>query len=353
MRVILHIGTEKTGTTSLQEFLHVNRARLLNHGVAYLQSPGLRNHRGVASFCSDDVDMDDYFLAHKLHDRRARERWRRQFKQRFDKEIRALPASVDTVIISSEHLSSLLIRPEELARLQDLLAPHFSPIEIVVYLRRQDKLACSIYSTRLKVGDPGEHIFHPTPASSNRYNYQSLLDRWSERFGKSALRVRVFEKKRLQGGDLITDFLGLLPVGDDTQFRRPQKHNEALSSEAQELLKILNEHMPKRLDGKLNPLDPFRVEFIQKLSAELPGKPLLPPMQEAIDFYHIFSASNQEVATQWFDGRFFDEDFSSYQQAPLDQYSKEQVSIALIKAMSETVTSYSKRLKSLRGILKR
>jgi len=35
MRLILHIGTTKTGTTSIQSFLHRNRERLLDQGVSY------------------------------------------------------------------------------------------------------------------------------------------------------------------------------------------------------------------------------------------------------------------------------------------------------------------------------
>lgn len=35
MRVLIHIGTHKTGTTSLQELLYANRAALLEHGILY------------------------------------------------------------------------------------------------------------------------------------------------------------------------------------------------------------------------------------------------------------------------------------------------------------------------------
>lgn len=46
--VILHIGAEKTGTTTIQEFLTLNRERLLAQGVHFPMSVGLKNHTRLA-----------------------------------------------------------------------------------------------------------------------------------------------------------------------------------------------------------------------------------------------------------------------------------------------------------------
>jgi len=45
---VLHIGTEKTGSKTLQECLHHNRELLLDQGVLYTRSAGLRNNRQVS-----------------------------------------------------------------------------------------------------------------------------------------------------------------------------------------------------------------------------------------------------------------------------------------------------------------
>ena len=60
MKAVIHIGTEKTGTTTLQEFLHLNRANLKNQGIAYLQSPGERNNRKLATYCMNHNNVDDH-----------------------------------------------------------------------------------------------------------------------------------------------------------------------------------------------------------------------------------------------------------------------------------------------------
>ena len=39
MKAVLHIGTEKTGTSYIQEFLYTNRKSLASLGFGLLQSP--------------------------------------------------------------------------------------------------------------------------------------------------------------------------------------------------------------------------------------------------------------------------------------------------------------------------
>ena len=38
MELIIHIGTHKTGTSSLQTFLATNRSVLIKHGIYYPES---------------------------------------------------------------------------------------------------------------------------------------------------------------------------------------------------------------------------------------------------------------------------------------------------------------------------
>src|ERR1044071_8432469 len=44
----LHIGCEKTGTTSIQRFLRANRELLAQTGVLYPRAPGEENQMGLA-----------------------------------------------------------------------------------------------------------------------------------------------------------------------------------------------------------------------------------------------------------------------------------------------------------------
>ncbi len=52
-RCVLHIGLEKTGTTTIQNRLASNRERLLERGILYPRSAGRSNHLHLVSACLD------------------------------------------------------------------------------------------------------------------------------------------------------------------------------------------------------------------------------------------------------------------------------------------------------------
>ena len=52
--IVLHIGSGKTGTTSIQRFLAQNRARLAELGLLYPQTPGRSRHYRLSLFIQPD-----------------------------------------------------------------------------------------------------------------------------------------------------------------------------------------------------------------------------------------------------------------------------------------------------------
>ena len=64
MKVVLHIGTEKTGTSTLQETLYLNRELLHQHGCHLLQSANKKNARLVPAYCLSDDHYDDFYENH-------------------------------------------------------------------------------------------------------------------------------------------------------------------------------------------------------------------------------------------------------------------------------------------------
>jgi len=58
MKCFVHIGTEKTGSTTIQEFLHLNRCLLMQFECLFTKSAGIRNNikLAVAAYNSDRRD---------------------------------------------------------------------------------------------------------------------------------------------------------------------------------------------------------------------------------------------------------------------------------------------------------
>ena len=61
MKLILHIGTAKTGTTTLQHWFASNRESLQVQGIYYPNSLGKVNHRKLSLFAINRVTSDRYF----------------------------------------------------------------------------------------------------------------------------------------------------------------------------------------------------------------------------------------------------------------------------------------------------
>ena len=61
MKAIVHIGTEKTGTTSIQKFLFQNRKKLRNGGFHFLQSAGSTNNRALPAYFIAEHLYDDFY----------------------------------------------------------------------------------------------------------------------------------------------------------------------------------------------------------------------------------------------------------------------------------------------------
>ena len=128
----LHIGVEKTGTTSIQSFLAGNRSALRAAGRLYPVTPGPVSHQGLVAFALDDDRVDGTRKSRGLVTAQEIADFRDEFVSGLLKEIPASGAS--EIILSSELLSSRVRSPAELARVQVLCAGIARNTKVVVYL---------------------------------------------------------------------------------------------------------------------------------------------------------------------------------------------------------------------------
>ena len=152
MRCILHIGTEKTGSTAIQQFLYDNTDALRSQRVHICQSAGEGNNRLLSGAFMDEEKQDDFLKGLNHKDIKTRRRWKTRVLKRFEKEARKAQKKCDVFIVSSEHFHSRLFSLVEVAALAEFLTPLFDEIEVICYLRRQDQMAVSRYSQALRAG---------------------------------------------------------------------------------------------------------------------------------------------------------------------------------------------------------
>jgi len=311
---ILHIGVEKTGTTTIQEFLHLNRKLLAEQEICFPRFMNLRNHWQMAVFCCNDKKSNQFTRINNIDDLEKRKKWKHDFNALFKEEMLKISGNYHTVIFSSEHLSTFLMEESEIQSLNKILEPFISSFIIIIYIRRQDLIASSMISNYARVGLSTTLPTGSEIVARHFYNYRRLLKKWSEVFGKENIRLRIFEKEQLIHQDLLQDFMQQAGIRQDEKFRLPQRLNTALSATAIEAAWLFNQKFPaqdKRSDFQL--LNKLRLEMIHQINEKYPGPGKMLLKNDAREFLNIYKNTNRKVAAEWF-GRekLFNEDFSMY-----------------------------------------
>lgn len=332
-RCVLHIGTEKTGTSTIQRFLTKNRKALARDGVIYPSVTGENGGTqwGFVACVQDSPWKTDVGLSLGIYSASDQEKYREELRVKLQREFAASPKA-DTLIISSEHLQSRLATTEAITRLKDFLDPWVDKFEIVFYLRRQDRMAVSFYSTKIKSGNAKPILF---PAAMNGpipyyFDYERLYNNWHAVFGAAAMRVRIFSPLEWVQGDLVQDFClvcGLLADGK----RMPVAENESINQLGVDFLLEVNKQIPSMIAGKRNPEHEALIQFVSRLCS---GKSYPASREEAMAFYQRFVDGNERLRKQVFPGRLeplFDEDFSDYLDKPeqLEPQYKNAVALAI------------------------
>lgn len=310
---ILHIGTEKTGTTTIQNFLSVNHKNLAKEGYLYTVSGGLNGSQfGYAVCAIAQPWQSDLGVYLQIHNQSDREQYHKKLLNSMCNEF-AINSNCHTLLISSEHFHSRLMTVDEIANLKELFFPYTEEFRIVIYLRRQDRVAVSLYSTMLKGGWNPPTLF-PNSINGNLeyfYDYEAIYNNWKQVFGNEAICVRLFERAKFVNSDLIDDFCSICEISKEGKSTPPNA-NESLNQSGVDFLREVNRQLPYQVDRKINHVH----EQISSIVANLcKGKHLLATQSEAKQFYAQYRPGNEKLKACLFPDQnpsLFDEDFSEY-----------------------------------------
>ncbi len=326
-RCILHIGTEKTGTTSLQRFLALNRDALMAQGVfvpTTLAPPdlaGALNHSDLAALALAEWRLDDPLrLRRNVTTPDALARFRADTAARLAAEIADAPADCDTLLLSSEHCHSRILLLHEVAWLFAFLAPFAASHQVLVYLRPQHELAMSQYGMQLLAGEFGAEMLPPLPypggyalartTDAAYFDHARLLSRWAAIFGRAAVSPVLFVADTLIGRDLLEDVSARIGI-DCTGFARPPRLASNVSAAAQSFLRAFLPIAAARAGGEAATMTGFVADRLRQTA---PGLGELPPRDAVARFMAQFAASNERVRIEWFPerGRLFDIDLAAF-----------------------------------------
>lgn len=139
------------------------------------------------------------------------------------------------IILSAEDFSAF--NPEDIQKVKNLLKDF--DIHVIAYLRRQDfrlqsKWAAHQINTQ-KIGqyDPFPIWLDQKPGRLKYYEYDVLLNKWEDAFGKERMVLRVLENSQLSGS-FFNDMLTACHVPDPDQY--PNSENKNLSRGIKEIV---------------------------------------------------------------------------------------------------------------------
>lgn len=240
--VYLCIGTQKTGTTSLQRFMVENKEALAMQGYCY---PDLE--LGMGSIYKN---RNGHFLAYISEEKDKTVRIEDNKKRRRDayKILAELAKKYSNIVLSDEIIWYQCNKikdfwPDMLEEFRNINCE----VKVVVYLRRQDEILQSLWNQRLKAITNVTQNFEKW-MQEKRYSWFPLdyfehLDKIASYVGEENLQVRVFERGQFEGEEnsLLTDYLKTLGITLNSEFvRNVQEPNYGLSGNFIELKRIMN-----------------------------------------------------------------------------------------------------------------
>jgi hypothetical protein len=311
--LVLHIGSSKTGSSSIQNFLHDNREHLADLGYLYPLTGGTWRHSDLARVIMSDADLAPLLSQRQGQSEPAtvRKKFRRQLIREIDQ------SGLSRVLLSNEILYR---RPDaaSLRRLRRLTDKIATSLRLVVYLRRQDDHMISRYQQMIWNGTEIRRLDeYAQQDTSFPYNYAARLRTWKRLLEPDEFIVRRFERNSFVSGSLVQDFLDA--AGVDVQvadLEQVPRLNESLDAESLEFLRLFNLYLVESEGATLGLIDDrFRVarraltSFVvqnnknRQVAArfrDAPTGPVLTLPGPVLDaFMKQWEASNQRVARQF------------------------------------------------------
>lgn len=229
-KLFLHIGFNKTGSTSIQKNLARNAEALKQQGIFFPFRPKAPYMQG-----RQHVPLAAAVPGRHVH-------WLRQHKRESLKTaFTTLRADLEeqdcnAAVLSTESFGGLDMDAAKVSWLTTQLPGY--DISVIAYIRRQDAYFLSAYQQRIKAGGTAAFRFaqHETMPA---LRFDRRLAPWREVFGSDRVLVRPFDPRFWPKGELFYDFLATIGASrKGLTLAAPA--NEGLDYRAVEIMRQLN-----------------------------------------------------------------------------------------------------------------
>ncbi|MCB1346035.1 MAG: hypothetical protein KDK09_12450 [Rhodobacteraceae bacterium] len=304
MRAVIHIGMPKTGSSSIQEFLKLNREALLSRGIRYAPlNPAFGSQfelaaTGVVGAGQTIRDAHSRLIL-QLPTPQAEAAYVDRYRQFLDDGLAHW--TEDLFIASSEHIQPWLHQAAMMQALDRFLTARFTDVRYVIYLRDQAELMISSWSERIRRGETLDFDTH-LDGRLKALNFNWIVTKWEEAVGADRLDVRLLTRDALVQGDLIHDFCAVMGT-PRAGLAEPARMNTALSTQEAAVRRRVNRWLPvRRRNGRFSPLHYGLVRALMLVRRGVLTPLTLPPEARTRIAQH-FARSNERLRARRFPDR--------------------------------------------------
>ncbi|MEM9228365.1 MAG: hypothetical protein AAGB10_02065 [Pseudomonadota bacterium] len=292
MKLVLHIGTEKTGTTAAQYWFHENTEVLRSQGIWYAQSLGLPNNRALSVIARPADAEEDGFHHFGLTSAEDHAAFCINTREAFKRDVAtAREAGARVFLISSEHCHSRLPLQGMVDQVYRIVSDLFDQIEVVCFLRPQIDTGLSLASTGSRVGNYVDklHLGHIKPENVF-YDFQKLVTRWADAFGPKAITLVPFKLNPSP----VRYFKAALGLSETVTYIPDRRMNQTLDYR---LVALTNTLVGPGARGRPRSLPQMaRRYYVDSLPCE---EPLSISLSDAQRLHAAFEPMNQQIASEW------------------------------------------------------
>lgn len=331
----IHIGTPKTATTAIQNFLTDNPSALKDRSFCYPKAT--KKYPGVS------IRRNGHFLSGFVRGEKPNPEEEKKIIRCGMERVNELFQSYDNVVLSDEsiwHVSSYK-RDFLWELLAEIKAQYNFQIKIIVYLRRQDDYIMSLWNQMVK--NAGEtrtwEEYFSEKKNIKVLKYYEKLDTIAEYLGKENIIVRRFDRASFLNGSIFDDFLDAigLVMSDDFVIKKSEP-NQNLPGNLHEFQRMLNSIEMLSVQEKL-----MFSSLLQKMNSASKDsyKYSMMSKQEREEYLDKFREGNEKIAEEYIcDGKpmynydipdlpkwdknnpFFEDDMMKFNKLIISEYRK-------------------------------
>lgn len=298
-----HIGSPKTGTTTIQSFCAEHRDILEQKGLCYPVMPFVYEHKSKRR---NGLFLTSKYVRDGARDReREKEIFRRGLniiEKKFD--------TFDTVLLSDEGAYSMFFRRKLYKTNGKMLVQwakdHNIQLKIIIYLRSQVDYAMSWYNQLVKhsVSDTLSALtWEEYLKKYKRYvalDYYSCLNILSDLFGKENIIVKRFDRAFFKKGSLVDDFMDIFGIEVDENFPQESSGSErnfGITENACAIKRVIN-----TIDGIEHEEKQHFEQILRSCSSSSreASQYSLMSDEEAEEFMEQYKADNQKIVDEYF-----------------------------------------------------